>query len=1510
MKTNLPPFVRTPLENMNFKLLFLLFLTLSLALSRPKTKGRSKQRNIHRKPPSIKKTKSPTFPSPSVSPSTISPTHSPTTSPTEPTATPTVYPTTKTPTHRPSFNPTTSPTYRPTPQPSSSPTYSAPTGSPTQSPSFSPTLSEKTLDFTLVLYNPNQTILSKTQRPTLLPTMKTSLSPTSHSLRSLDAVVIPSPSFGDLESNFSAIDWLFLEAGIFCLVDFVFEAKFTSYDQMDFLFRVPSNCNNSEPLATCFPLEVTVLVTPDPGTSAESFRQTFQQLIEPLLNSTGLFTIASIFAFNDSVRNLLPQINFYINTGSKKCWDVYLNPVLRQELLTEAPTPSPTVTPTSSNTTSPPIVVTGLSGGALAGVILGCALLLCLLGIFLVLYKRHKDKIEYSSGATMPLIPLTKKDTAAVSMATSISSSTLGDSDFAIDLTKLKLGKLIGSGANGRIFAARYSGSDVAVKELLAVETPEEEDDRKDSPANVLKREFDNLRRLKHPHVIQMFGLAFARSAETGFPRYLLVMELAETSLDKVLTKKMKMIEGNQLSTHFSTTLSNSIHSEYSKTNTQTTSIPPNTPLGISSESSVHIQIQASTPTFQNLSKMHLSKENLDWALNIARQIALGLAFIHDKGVIHFDVKPHNILLDKAGTVKLCDLGISKMISHKQDLTLTNPTRAGTPSYMAPELLKSDLKAIGKPVDVYAFAIVFWQLLHLKPPHPKDWSVAQLFDAVLHESHRPPLDPEVDSRYQSLIQKCWAENSSERPAFQDVLADLDEIMKANLQVSHIAEEENNSVIQFQEAVFVVGDRVHVLSSAIGLIKGTVSGISSENGRRLYEIRSDDGSLMFSVPPVDMVPLRKSSPTGERKRPAPVQTFDVKNATVGEVAVQIAIAKAGRRKARRGSIESFMQSRSIIPQSPKSALKQHGIKRLGKRIWKSKEQGELLSVSPTSADLQSRSHLSSKSARHTQMDSNSRSSPSQSNFSNIPALTPFSLRFLNNEDTEEGTTSVGTLEQTFKYDGAVLEMKGLLVSQTGLVSTNTETTVVNTDDSSKQYAGKLFKVANLGSGASGTVHSALHEETFEIVAIKEVKFLADSSTRHQTVRELTALASLNHPNIARFLSAYLDPRSQCVCIVLEYVLGGSLQDYIDLTFQSPATPSSSNSLYQPPTINESTLKRIAHDLVSALEYCHSKLIAHLDIKPSNILLTLNGSAKLADFGLAKSFKEASNVQAATFVGTTKYMSPERLKGENYSFPADIWGFGLSLATAAVGKFPIDLPKRGGDPTIFFSLLEKFQDQKMINFPSKYSLDCVQFIESCLALDPGKRPTAAELKAQSIWIQDVSQEEEKLDSKEAARLIMSEIAEAVGQRLVELELRQNFIAVEARQMISKLAEQLNLDEKEVTLELEGAFNHRVTQSNLSDTLNSRDSRVSDSALSFKKGERTHETQLSDTMNSLMSAPLLKTPTVASSVSSNETANRDDNSQRDLTGASNNEQRISEHHKEDEKDEGDNLEGLILV
>ena len=88
----------------------------------------------------------------------------------------------------------------------------------------------------------------------------------------------------------------------------------------------------------------------------------------------------------------------------------------------------------------------------------------------------------------------------------------------------------------------------------------------------------------------------------------------------------------------------------------------------------------------------------------------------------------------------------------------------------------------------------------------------------------------------------------------------------------------------------------------------------------------------------------------------------------------------------------------------------------------------------------------------------------------------------------------------------------------------------------------------------------------------------------------------------------------------------------------------------------------------LEFLHKTLkVIHRDIKPSNMLINSEGEVKIADFGVSAQL-ENSLEQRSTWVGTTMYMSPERLKGDNYTTDSDLWSLGLTLVEGATGREP--------------------------------------------------------------------------------------------------------------------------------------------------------------------------------------------------------------------------------------------------
>ncbi|KAK8795958.1 hypothetical protein WA171_003924 [Blastocystis sp. BT1] len=166
-------------------------------------------------------------------------------------------------------------------------------------------------------------------------------------------------------------------------------------------------------------------------------------------------------------------------------------------------------------------------------------------------------------------------------------------------------------------------------------------------------------------------------------------------------------------------------------------------------------------------------------------------------------------------------------------------------------------------------------------------------------------------------------------------------------------------------------------------------------------------------------------------------------------------------------------------------------------------------------------------------------------------------------------------------------------------------------------------------------------------VRQKIMTTDKANRDQLIHEEESMSSITATEyIVQRKGFYFEEGS--VCIVLEYMDSGSLDHWYSR--ESP--------------IPDRVLRCITWQLVCALSEIRKAGITHRDIKPSNILLHSNGSVKLSDFGISK--RQSS---CRTFVGTLRYMSPERLLSEDYTYKCDYWSMALVIMEAALGYYPI-------------------------------------------------------------------------------------------------------------------------------------------------------------------------------------------------------------------------------------------------
>ncbi len=254
---------------------------------------------------------------------------------------------------------------------------------------------------------------------------------------------------------------------------------------------------------------------------------------------------------------------------------------------------------------------------------------------------------------------------------------------------------------------------------------------------------------------------------------------------------------------------------------------------------------------------------------------------------------------------------------------------------------------------------------------------------------------------------------------------------------------------------------------------------------------------------------------------------------------------------------------------------------------------------------------------------------------------------------------------------LLEVRKLLAAEK---QNKFETPVANLshlwqDEEAEDFLGKQignYKITKeIGRGGMGIVFEAVREgeDFLQIVALKLLKRGMDSDAMLRRFRsERQILASLEHPNIAHLLDGGITNEGTSF-FAMEFVKGQPLDEFC-------------NKRNLP--INERL--RIFLQICAAVSFAHSRLVIHRDLKPTNILVTENGTIKLLDFGIAKIISPETDLQnqTVTTLGmmTPQYASPEQIKGEMVSTASDIYSLGLILYELLTGfpayQFPNNRP----------------------------------------------------------------------------------------------------------------------------------------------------------------------------------------------------------------------------------------------
>ena len=245
------------------------------------------------------------------------------------------------------------------------------------------------------------------------------------------------------------------------------------------------------------------------------------------------------------------------------------------------------------------------------------------------------------------------------------------------------------------------------------------------------------------------------------------------------------------------------------------------------------------------------------------------------------------------------------------------------------------------------------------------------------------------------------------------------------------------------------------------------------------------------------------------------------------------------------------------------------------------------------------------------------------------------------------------------------------------------------------AGRYEILGLLGRGGSADVHRARDRVLDRDVALKVLREVTDVD-RDRFAGEAHVLSLLSHPSIVTLYDADVDDGRPW--LALELVEGRSLA-----------------ALHRERPMTLQALAAVAAQVAAGLAHAHGHGVVHRDVKPSNVLITPSGSARLTDFGIARRVDSGSQLtETGHVVGTVAYIAPEQVRGEQVDGAADVYALGLLLLEARTGQ-------RCFAGTPLEAALARLHRAPAV--PTSVEPRWAELLTAMTAVKPAERPTAA-------------------------------------------------------------------------------------------------------------------------------------------------------------------------------------------
>lgn len=309
----------------------------------------------------------------------------------------------------------------------------------------------------------------------------------------------------------------------------------------------------------------------------------------------------------------------------------------------------------------------------------------------------------------------------------------------------------------------------------------------------------------------------------------------------------------------------------------------------------------------------------------------------------------------------------------------------------------------------------------------------------------------------------------------------------------------------------------------------------------------------------------------------------------------------------------------------------------------------------------------------------------------------------------------------------------------------------TEENLTRQPEEVFDIlCKLGEGSYGSVFKAIHKDSQQILAIKQVPVDTDLQ---EIIKEISIMQQCDSPYVVKYYGSYF--KNTDLWIVMEYCGAGSVLDIMKLRGLYWNVPKG-----EVKTLSEEEIANVLSDTLKGLEYLHLRKKIHRDIKAGNILLNIEGHAKLADFGVAGQLTDTM-AKRNTVIGTPFWMAPEVIQEIGYDCVADIWSLGITALEMAEGKAPYAEihPMRA-----IFMIPTK--PPPSFHQPDRWSPAFIDFVSRCLVKNPDSRATASEL-LQHEFIQNAKSPEILNDMIREAQTTKEQIQNRASMVLDEVD-----------------------------------------------------------------------------------------------------------------------------------------------